>query len=486
MQDDLSRETEEKPVTVKSVGTTHTLELDLGRFRWECDRGMLFTHGLPSVLFWLNPSLYRMLEPLVIEVGVPLFRLMVAQHSSMGTAEDYDTMVTALGETFEEGFLAWGSAVGMGGWGRFELPVFDEESRRAVVVVRNPWELEMQRGSTVRWGCPFLQGKIIGILSHALGVNCWADELLSAPDEAQASVEFRVYPSDRTLDAEMTRLRLAHHEEAKRKLEERTLELRQSEAQQRAILASLSEVVFTLDEGGRLTSYHVPKEMSAFHEAPELAIGRHVRDVMPQRIAAVLLDAIADLARDGAPRAVSYAREHGGEERFFSAKLSILRDPVSGRGGVTVVERDVTDRVRAEQALTERLNVIERQQEMIQVLSTPIIQVWDGVLALPLVGVIDGRRAASITESLLREIVSTQARVAILDLTGVDVVDSAIADHFLRIVRAVELLGTTCLISGIRPAVAQTMTQLGTGIEKARTFGTMRAALMSVTRRQRA
>ncbi|WP_437818649.1 STAS domain-containing protein [Sorangium sp. So ce1078] len=486
MEDDLSQDAAERRVAVKSVGSTHTLELDQGRFRWEWDQGRLFTHGLPSVLFWLNPSLYRMLEPLVREVGVPLFRLMVAQHSSMGTDEDYSTMVTVLGKTFEEGFLAWGEAVGMAGWGRFELPLFDKESRRAVVVVRNPWELEMQRGSTVRWGCPFLQGKIIGILSHALGVNCWAEELLSAPDEPQASVEFRVYPSDRTLDAEMTRLRLAHHEEAKRKLEERTLELRQSEAQQRAILASLSEVVFTLDEEGRLMSYHVPKEMGAFHEAPERAMGRHLREVMPKAIAALLLDAIAALARDGAPRTVSYARERAGEERFFSAKLSILRDPVSDRSGVTVVERDVTDRVRAEQALTERINVIQRQQEMIQVLSTPIIQVWDGVLALPLVGVIDSRRAASITESLLREIVSTQARVAILDLTGVDVVDSAIADHFLRIVRAVELLGTTCLISGIRPAVAQTMTQLGTGIEKARTFGTMRGALMSVTRGSRA
>ncbi|KYF78600.1 hypothetical protein BE17_20410 [Sorangium cellulosum] len=79
---------------------------------------------------------------------------------------------------------------------------------------------------------------------------------------------------------------------------------------------------------------------------------------------------------------------------------------------------------------------------------------------------------------------STQARVAILDLTGVDVVDSAIADHFLRIVRAVELLGARCLISGIRPAVAQTMTQLGMGIEKARTFGTMRSALKTVMRGQ--
>ncbi|WP_437759098.1 STAS domain-containing protein [Sorangium sp. So ce1389] len=466
--------------------TTRALEQSRANHLCDMDRGVFYSYGIPSVIFWLNPSLFRMLEPLVEEVGVPLFRLLVARNSSMGTDEDYHSMVTTFGETFEEGFRAWGLAVATGGWGRFELPVFDREAQRAVVVVRNPWELEMQRGSSVRWGCPFLQGKIIGLLSHALGVNCWADEVLSAEDGQPSSVEFRVYRSDRTISAELAQLRAAHHEEGKRSLEQRTQELRQSEAQQRAILASLSEVVFTLDERARLTSYHVPKEQAAFHEAPERALGRHVSEVMPGAVSAVLLAAVAGVVEDELSREVSYARERGGEVRFFSTKLSILRDPVSETNGVTAVERDVTERVRAEQALEDRLTLIQRQQEMIQALSTPIIQVWDGVLALPLVGVVDSRRAASITESLLQQIVSTQARVAILDLTGVDVVDSATADHFVRIVRAVELLGATCLISGIRPAVAQTMTQLGMGIEKARTFGTMRSALKTVMRGLRA
>lgn len=475
----------ERQRIMTSSASTHTLELNRSLLKWELDQGKFITFGLPSVIFWLNPSLLRMLEPLAQEVGIPLFRLLVAQYSSMGTDEDYHTMITSLGETFEKGFGAWGRSVSVAGWGRFDMPVFDKARERAVVVVQNPWELEMQRGSPARWGCPFLQGKIIGILSHALGVNCWADEVLSAEGDPAISVEFRVYRSDRTLDAEMARLRALHHEEAKRTLEQRTQELRQSEAEQRAILTSLSDVVFTLDDRGHFTSYHVPREQAAFHDAPERVLGRHVREVMPGNIASLLLGAIAELTRDAAPREVSYARERQGQERFFSTKLSLLRNIATGQTGVTAIERDITDQVRAEQALTERLTLIQRQQETIQAMSTPILQVWEGVLALPLVGLIDSGRAAAITESLLQAIVSSRARVAILDLTGVDVVDTAIANHFLQIVRAVELLGAECLISGIRPAVAQTMALLGTEIGRARTFGTMRSALMSVTQGER-
>jgi len=459
----------------------HTVQLNRLTLELDLEGGGLYIFGLPSAIFWLNPSLLSMLEPLVEEIGAPLFRLVVAQHSIVGTHEDYHTMVTKLGSTFEEGFHAWGQSVSSAGWGRFDLTVFDREAQRAVVVVRKPWELEMQRGAKVRWGCPFLAGKIIGILSHALGVNCWADEVTSPPDAPETSVEFHVHRSDKTLDAEVALLRLAHHEEAKRALEQRTQELRHSEAQQRAILASLSEVVFTLDEQGHFTSYHVPKELAAFHDAPERVIGRHVREVMPEAIASLLLGAIAELARDDAPRTVNYAREQQREVRFFSTKLSILRDPASGRSGVTAIERDITERMRAEKALSDRLAVIEQQQATIQAMSTPILEVGEGVLALPLVGVIDTRRAAAITESLLDTIVSMQARVAILDMTGVDLVDTTIAAHFVKIVNAVELLGAECLISGIQPAVAQTLTLLGAGIGKARMFGTMRSALSSVT-----
>lgn len=468
-----------------SSETGYTLQIGEARFEWDFAHGKLVTHGLPSVLLWANPSLLRMLQPLAEEVGVPLFRLMVAQQSSLGTDADYHTMVTVLGRTFEEGFLAWGDAVGLAGWGRFALPVFDREAQRAVVVVKNPWELEMQRGSPVRWGCPFLQGKIIGILSRALGVNCWADEIASLAEEGETSIQFEVYPSEKTLDAEMTRLRREHHEEAKRKLEQRTQELQQSEARQRAILSSLGEVVFTLDERARFTSYHVPREQAAFHDAPERALGRHLREVMPDPIASLLLEAIAELIEDGAPRTVNYTREHAGQVRFCSAKLSLLRDPLSGSKGVTAIERDITDRMHAEQALTERLEVIGRQQDTIQAMSTPIIQVWDGVLALPLVGLIDSRRAAGITERLLESIVSTQARVAILDLTGVDLVDTAIAEHFVRIVRAVEFLGAECVLSGMQPAVAQALASLDARLGTARTYGTMRSALRAVTRGKR-
>lgn len=459
----------------------HTVELNRSTLRWDLEQGVFHTFGLPSAIFWLNPSLLRMLEPLVEEIGAPLFRLLVAQYSSMGTYEDYHAMITTLGSTFEEGFHAWGQSVSVAGWGRFELPVFDREAQRAVVVVRKPWELEMQRGAKARWGCPFLRGKIIGILSHALGINCWAHEVTSPPDAPETSVEFRVHRSDKTITSEVALLRLAHHEEAKRALEQRTQELRHSEAQQRAILTSLSEVVFTLDEQGHFTSYHVPKELAAFHDAPERMLGRHVREVMPEATASLLLGAVDELARDDAPRTVNYAREQECEVRYFSTKLSILRDPVSGRSGVTAIERDITERMRAEKALSDRLAVIEQQQATIQAMSTPILEVGEGVLALPLVGVIDTRRAAAITESLLDAIVSMQARVAILDLTGVDLVDTTIAAHFVKIVHAVELLGAECLISGIQPAVAQTLTLLGAGIGKARTFGTMRSALSSVT-----
>ncbi|UQA62529.1 STAS domain-containing protein [Polyangium aurulentum] len=474
-----------KDIKATSTETSYTLQMGPGNFHWDFDRGMIITHGLPSVLLWSNPSLLRMLLPLAEEVGVPLFRLMVAQCSSLGTDADYNTMITVLGKTFEEGFLAWGVSVSTAGWGRFELRDFDKEAQRAVVVVQNPWELEMQRGSPTRWGCPFLQGKVMGIFSHAFGVNCWADEIASGADAERTSVQFDIYPSERTIEAELAILRRQSREEAKRKLAQKTQELWQSEARQRAILASLSEVVFTLDDRAQFTSYHVPREQAAFHDAPERVLGRHVREVMSEPIAELLLAAIAELGDDGAPRTVNYTREQGGEVRFFSTKLSILQDPVSGGNGVTAIERDITDRMRAEQALTDRLEVIQRQQDTIQAMSTPIIQVWDGVLALPLVGLIDSRRAAMITESLLDAIVNTQARVAILDMTGVDLVDTAIAEHFVRIVRAVELLGAECVLTGMQPAVAQTLSMLDVGLGATRTFGTMRSALMAVTRGNR-
>jgi PAS domain S-box-containing protein len=118
-----------------------------------------------------------------------------------------------------------------------------------------------------------------------------------------------------------------------------------------------------------------------------------------------------------------------------------------------------------------------RTEAALRAVSAPIMRAWDGVLALPIIGAMDGSRAARIMEMLLSEIVQTRARFAVLDLTGADAVDTSTVGNLLRIVRAAALLGSECLVSGIAPAVAQTIVTAGGGAEALHTFGTLQDAL---------
>ncbi|HEX2114700.1 MAG TPA: STAS domain-containing protein [Alphaproteobacteria bacterium] len=108
-----------------------------------------------------------------------------------------------------------------------------------------------------------------------------------------------------------------------------------------------------------------------------------------------------------------------------------------------------------------REEVIRRQQEEISELSTPVVQLWDGVLALPLIGTLDSARTQVVMENLLQRIVDTGAEVAIIDITGVPTVDTLVAQHLLKTIAAARLMGADCLISGIRPQIAQTIVHLG-------------------------
>jgi rsbT co-antagonist protein RsbR len=108
-----------------------------------------------------------------------------------------------------------------------------------------------------------------------------------------------------------------------------------------------------------------------------------------------------------------------------------------------------------------REEVIRRQQDEIAELSTPVVQLWDGVLALPLIGTLDSSRTQVVMESLLQRIVDTEAQIAIIDITGVPTVDTLVAQHLLKTVAAARLMGADCLISGIRPQIAQTLVHLG-------------------------
>ena len=108
-----------------------------------------------------------------------------------------------------------------------------------------------------------------------------------------------------------------------------------------------------------------------------------------------------------------------------------------------------------------REDVIARQQQEMMELSTPVVQLWDGVLGLPLIGTLDSARTQVVMESLLQRIVDTGARIAIIDITGVPTVDTLVAQHLLKTVAAARLMGADCIISGIRPQIAQTVVHLG-------------------------
>ena len=108
-----------------------------------------------------------------------------------------------------------------------------------------------------------------------------------------------------------------------------------------------------------------------------------------------------------------------------------------------------------------REDVIVRQQREISELSTPVVKLWDGILALPLIGTLDSHRTQVVMENLLQTIVDDEASIAIIDITGVPTVDTLTAQHLLKTVAAARLMGADCLISGIRPQIAQTMVHLG-------------------------
>ncbi|NVB42855.1 STAS domain-containing protein [Pseudenhygromyxa sp. WMMC2535] len=158
------------------------------------------------------------------------------------------------------------------------------------------------------------------------------------------------------------------------------------------------------------------------------------------------------------------------EERLDALLKADKRTRADLAAALERLEQENVERQRAEREARQRLETIEA-------MSAPTLQVWRGVLALPVFGSVSGSRADRIMDQLLADIQRTGSRFAILDLTGADVVDTNSADHLLRVVKGVGLLGATCVICGIQPAVAQTMVALEADLGGAVTKATLEDAL---------
>ena len=130
-----------------------------------------------------------------------------------------------------------------------------------------------------------------------------------------------------------------------------------------------------------------------------------------------------------------------------------------------------------------RESIIQRQQEELLELSTPVVKLWEGILALPMIGTLDSARTQIVMESLLNKIVETGSEVAILDITGVPTVDTLVAQHLLKTVTALRLMGAECIISGVRPQIAQTIVHLGVDLQGVTTKATLADALALALKR---
>ncbi len=180
-------------------------------------------------------------------------------------------------------------------------------------------------------------------------------------------------------------------------------------------------------------------------------------------------------------KSVEEIRTLKGEKKnvIFEIKIPEENKKDYSRGYVTAT--DITERKKLEKKLKEREKELEERveesEETIKELSTPVINVWDNIIAMPLVGVIDTMRAEQITENLLEAIKETEAEVAILDVSGVPVIDTEVADRLIRTVKAASLLGTESIIVGIRPDIAESMVHLGVDLSGIETHSSLQTGL---------
>ena len=174
---------------------------------------------------------------------------------------------------------------------------------------------------------------------------------------------------------------------------------------------------------------------------------------------------------------------------LFSRLRTELGSDAQGLADEIWVTSDLLDKLglfTTETYVKSREDIIQRQQREMMELSTPVVQLWDSILALPLIGTLDSERTQVVMESLLHKIVETGAAIAIIDITGVPTVDTLVAQHLLKTVAAARLMGADCIISGIRPQIAQTIVHLGVNLSEVTTKASLADAFSIALKRTQA
>jgi rsbT co-antagonist protein RsbR len=229
--------------------------------------------------------------------------------------------------------------------------------------------------------------------------------------------------------------------------------------------------VIRLDPDGYVQSWS-PGARRLKQYTEEEVLGHHVSMFYTEEdVRAGLADReMATAVREGRFETEGWRVRKDGSRFWANVVLGPIRDGNGELVGFVKVARDLTERREQEQ-------LVARQRDEILELSTPVIQVWDKILVLPLIGTLDSLRAARLTEGLLERIAQDQAEVVILDISGVPAIDTDVAQHLLKTVEAARLMGTASVLSGVRPETAQAIVHLGIELGSLRSRNSLRDAL---------
>jgi PAS domain S-box-containing protein len=238
------------------------------------------------------------------------------------------------------------------------------------------------------------------------------------------------------------------------------------------LLEAAPDAIIIVGTDGRIMLANAQTDKIFGHKREDL-VGKDVEILMPERFRAKHTRHRKDYLVEPVNRRMGVGMELVGLHRDgseFPIEVSLSPLYIEGSLYVSAAVRDVTERREYEQRL-------RRQHDEIMELSTPVIQVWEKVLTLPLIGTLDSLRAARLTEGLLSRISETQAEVVIFDISGVPTIDTQVAQHLLRTVQAAALMGSTSIMCGVRPETAQSMVHLGIDIGQLLSRGTLQDAL---------
>jgi rsbT co-antagonist protein RsbR len=229
--------------------------------------------------------------------------------------------------------------------------------------------------------------------------------------------------------------------------------------------------IIILDNDGRVASWNAGSEIIMGYRADEI-IGQHfARFYSSEDVQSGKPEMELKVARaEGRSEDEGWRMKKDGSRFWANEVITVLRDKDGTLCGFGKVMRDLTERKRAEE------KAVMMGREILEI-STPVIQIWDGVVMAPLIGTLDSGRTQQLTEQLLEGIVKTNSAVALLDVTGVPTIDTRTAQHLAETTTAVRLLGAQAVLTGVRPAIAQTLAHLGVDLGGITTRSSLAAGL---------